>query len=414
MNLRRWLCALVLTVSLPAGAQPLAPFTVPVPAEAPAPMISLVTFAPGEIYWQRFGHNALLVREPGARARLYNYGIFDFRQKNFFLNFARGHMQYRLDEAPLDWALQPYVEEGRWALEQRLALSDEQARATAAFLAWNAQPQHAEYRYDYFLSNCSTKTRDVIDVALGGRLRLQLESRTGAASFRSEVLRLMAPVPALMIGMDLGLGPRVDAPLNAWQDAFIPLRLMESLRSVQVGSREDGTSRPLVASEGWLLPPTARHEPAASPLAWPTFLVAGLALAALLTVLRTRRDRGAARTLLAVLVAIHATVCGLAGVVLLLGWSATEHWGMAANRNLLLLHPLWLLLLPALVRRARGSDAPAGIAIRGIATAALAAALFALPLAMFGAQPNLHWVALLLPAQLILLAPLRRNPAARR
>ena len=27
------------------------------------PEISLITFGPGEIYWERFGHNALLVRE---------------------------------------------------------------------------------------------------------------------------------------------------------------------------------------------------------------------------------------------------------------------------------------------------------------------------------------------------------------
>ena len=133
----------------------------PVHAQAP-PQVSLLTFAPGEIYWQRFGHNALLVREDGVAPQVYNYGIFDFAQENFFLNFARGRMLYRLDVAPLDWTLRQYAAERRWAIEQRLALDDDQARALADFLAWNARPEHADYRYDYFLANCSTKARDAI------------------------------------------------------------------------------------------------------------------------------------------------------------------------------------------------------------------------------------------------------------
>lgn len=65
-----------------------------------APQISLLTFQPGEVYWQRYGHNALRVVEARGEA-VYNYGIFDFGQKNFALNFARGRMQYRLATEPL-------------------------------------------------------------------------------------------------------------------------------------------------------------------------------------------------------------------------------------------------------------------------------------------------------------------------
>ncbi|MEW6169919.1 MAG: DUF4105 domain-containing protein, partial [Pseudomonadota bacterium] len=205
-------------------------------AGSTAPQISLLTFAPGEIYWQRFGHNALVVRD-GARAQVYNYGIFDFRQKNFFLNFARGRMVYRLDVAPLDWTLRQYAAEGRWAVEQLLAFDAAQSRALARFLAWNALPENAEYRYDYFLANCSTRVRDALDRTLAGALRAELASRAGSGTYRSEVLRLMAPMPALMIGMDLGLGPRVDLPLNQWQEGFIPMRLMQAVRDVRVDGR---------------------------------------------------------------------------------------------------------------------------------------------------------------------------------
>jgi hypothetical protein len=377
-----------------------------VPALASAaPQISLLTFAPGEIYWQRFGHNALLVRSSGEEALVYNYGIFDFQQDSFFLNFARGRMLYKLDAAPLDWTLRQYAAEGRWVVEQQLALDDAQARALADFLAWNAQPENADYRYDYFLANCSTKARDAIDRALAGGLRAQLEARPGSGSFRSEVLRLMAPMPALGYAMDLGLGPRVDTPLDQWQAGFIPMRLMDALRGVDI--RVNGAQRPLVVAERVLV---AAAEPASASPASPAlpFLVAGIAWAALLLGLHRLRARRAAAVVLAALMALQLTVAGLAGLVLLLGWIATDHWGMAANLNLMLLHPLWWLLLPAALLGLRRQPPARGRGTRALALMCLLVAFAALPPALLGAQPNLHWVLLLLPAHAGLLLALRR------
>lgn len=366
-----------------------------------APRISLLTFAPGEIYWQRFGHNALLVREIGAEPLVYNYGIFDFRQEHFFLNFARGRMLYKLDTAPLDWTLHQYAAEGRWVVEQLLALDDTQARALADFLEWNARPENADYRYDYFVANCSTKARDAIDRALAGGLRAQLKARPGSGSFRSEVLRLMAPMPALRYGVDLGLGPRVDMPIDQWQEGFIPMRLMDALRDVQIET-QDG-KRALVAAERLLITAAETPQPAPIAPALP-FLLTGLAWAGLFSGLRRlRRHRIAA--LLAV---VHLTVAGLAGLVLLLGWLATDHWGMAFNHNLLLLHPLWWLLLPAALAGLRKSSPDPGRVTGTPLSLSLLAAAAALPLALFGTQPNLHWVLLLLPAHAGLLLALRR------
>lgn len=407
------LCAWPLAPSaLPASPEPVLLSTLDAPPSASAPQVSLVTFAPGEVYWQRFGHNALLVRERGE-ARLYNYGIFDFHQENFFLNFARGRMLYRLDVAPLDWALRQYVAEGRWALEQRLALDEAQATALSVFLAWNARPENADYRYDYFFANCSTKTRDAIDRVLGGALRAQLEAQPGSGgSFRSEVLRLMAPMPPLMLGMDLGLGPRVDAPLDAWQEGFIPMRLMTALRTVRIVT--DGIERPLIAGEYRLTPQPIDEAPALpAPSPWLPMLLTGLVVAALLIGLRRVRRNVVARVGGGLLSAVLALIFGLAGVVLALGWFGTEHWGMRDNRNLLLLSPLWLLLLPALLGGLRRVPHRSGAVSRVVAIVLALAAVLALLLSLFDVQPNLHWVLLLLPPQLVLLAPVMSRAEAR-
>ena len=46
-----------------------------------APKVALVTFGPGRVYWERFGHNAIVVDDPAAGGRIsYNYGVFDFQE----------------------------------------------------------------------------------------------------------------------------------------------------------------------------------------------------------------------------------------------------------------------------------------------------------------------------------------------
>lgn len=354
------------------------------------PQVSLVTFAPGFVYWQSYGHNALLVRAPGLEPLLFNYGMFDFEQENFFLNFARGRMQYQLVVQPLTPMIGVYREQNRWMREQPLRLTPEQAQALVDFLVWNAQPENAEYRYDYFRANCSTRVRDALDRVLGGRLQARLEREPADRNYRDEAVRHMAGSAALMLGVDALLGPHTDAPISRWQQSFLPLTLMQVVAEQRL---DDGT--PLAGEARWLLQageaPALEHAPR-----WRVpMLGIGLALGALLLALRGRALRALALGL--------SLAGGLVGVVLLLGWIATDHWTMAANRNLLLFSPLSLLLLPACAgRTGKFSSALAAL----IAAGALLAPLLLLLLPQ--AQPNAHWIALWLPVHLALAWRLHR------
>ncbi|HSW12171.1 MAG TPA: DUF4105 domain-containing protein [Solimonas sp.] len=376
--------------------------------QAPAPTISLLTFAPGEIYWQRFGHNALLVREPGGRRNVYNYGVFDFQQKNFFLNFARGHMLYQLVEQPLYDTLRAYHHEGRWAYEQQLDLDETQRRELAAFLSWNAWPQNAEYRYDYFRSNCSTRVRDAIDRVLGGELQRQLQAQPAGVSYRFEATRLIGPVRPLFFGMDAVMGADGDVGLDRWQQSFVPMELMEAVRGVRLRDAA-GVERPLVRSEGWLVHSDLPREPAQPPAVLPALLALGLLLAAALLLLSRHRGRAAARWAHATLACSIALACGLGGLVLLAIWGLTEHWVMWANRNLLLFSPLCLALLPLWLRSFRSHWRIVAWE-RGLVLLVLAAAVLSLPLLLLpGAQQNLPWIALLLPLHAALAWTLHRS-----
>ncbi|ROH91960.1 DUF4105 domain-containing protein [Stagnimonas aquatica] len=402
--LRHWLAAslLALLAWLPA-AQAQAE-----PASAPAPRISLLSFAPGPVYWQRFGHNALMV-EPGdgSATAVYNYGIFDFFQKNFFLNFARGHMLYRLAAIPVPNTLAEYAAEGRWVYVQELALSETQARQLAAFLADNALPQNAEYRYDYFLSNCSTRVRDALDQTLGGALKQAWSGQPSGSSFRREATRLMSPVPALMLGMDYILGPAADRPISLWEQAFVPEVLMRAVRAVRV----DG--QPLVAREGYWLPPAGGPEAPEQAFGYtlPALLLGAL-LATALVLLHRQRRRPAARGAYLVLALLPSLLSGLGGVVLLAAWTLTDHWAMWANHNLLLFSPLSLLLIPSLAGSARAQWRP-GRTQRLLAALIAFGALLSLPLQLLpGAQQQLPWIAFWLPVHAVLAWNLRQSGRA--
>ena len=55
-------------------------------------IVELLTIGQGEEIFEKFGHNAIVIRDPAtAFAAAYNWGVFDFNQPNFlgrFLTFG--------------------------------------------------------------------------------------------------------------------------------------------------------------------------------------------------------------------------------------------------------------------------------------------------------------------------------------
>jgi hypothetical protein len=412
--LMRWpLCRLLfLLVLVGVAGLPLAALAAPEPpaapvaeaaagADAPPPRIGIVTMKPGSIFFERFGHDAIVVLDPvTGQATSYNFGYFDPSEPDFIGRFIRGEMMYYLVALPLEQDLSHYRESGRGADLQWLDLSPEQARTLAASLAERAKPENARYRYDYYTANCATMVRDAIDGALGGGLHSQLSGRSRGNTYRSESVRLASPAPWMWLGFDIGLGPFADQPLSRWQEAFVPMRLADALRQVR---NSDG--RPLVQAEQELLPHRTAPEPAESARRWWPWLLCGLVLAAGVLALRRRRR------LLGGLALPLWLFCGIAGALLTFLWGFSAHQAAWANRNLLQLSPLCLALLPGAVTLLRGR-APR-VAFRWLlwAVAGLSALGLVLHWLSLQAQYNLQWIVLLLPLHVALAWVLgRRDP----
>ena len=224
-----------------AAALLLAPFTLaaqerPVPAEAGSQIeISVLTFGQGDVLFERFGHNALRVRDAATgRDLAYNWGMFDFDQPNFLGRFLSGDTRYWVEAFESGPLIEWYRRQDRTIHEQVLALTPAQRLELARFVGENAREENRYYRYDYFLDNCSTRLRDAIDHALGGSLARRFEPIRTPWTFRSESVRLMTPDGLAQAGIDIALGPRADEPISAWEAMFIPMRLRDCRMVVRI------------------------------------------------------------------------------------------------------------------------------------------------------------------------------------
>ena len=396
--------ALITQAPLPAPRSPL-------PAQ-PEPgselTVTLLTYETGRLVFERFGHNAIWIHDSARGTdRHYDYGRFDFDQKNFFLRFAQGKMWYSMGEDSLPQKyIQYYASEGRKVRSQELDLTPAQRKQLRDFLEWNIRPENAGYAYDYYLDNCSTRIRDALDRVLGGAIRRYAEQPSGF-TWREETRRLNQHNAFLYSGLMFGLGQPVDEEMSRWEQMFLPIRLSEHLDSVRVAG-PDGALRPVVRlkqviSEGGRWPVPARP----SNWTW-RYLAVGVVLGGALMWVG-----GVSRGLFLALATLWALLAGIAGLAVTWLSLLSGHRAAHQNENILLFNLLVLalaLLLPFAIRRGGGALKTARrLALVVAALAALGLLLKLLP--AFN-QSNLELIALALPIHLGLWLGLRtREPS---
>jgi hypothetical protein len=377
--------------------------------------VTLLTYETGGLVFERFGHNALWIHDSAKGTdRHYDYGRFDFDQKNFFLRFAQGKMWYSMGEDSLPGKyIRFYASEGRKIRAQELELTPSQRRELRDFLEWNIQPGHAQYAYDYYLDNCSTRIRDAIDRVLGGAIRRYAEQPSGF-TWRDETRRLDEHNPFLYTGLMLALGQPVDEEMSRWEQMFLPIRLSEHLDSVQVAG-PDGTLRPVVKSKQ-VIAEGGRWPVPARPSNWTwRYLALGAALGGVLMGLGVQSSRGgkAAGAIFLALATLWALLAGIAGLVVTWLSLLSGHRAAHQNENLLLFNLLALALAVVLPRAIRRGGPTRKTARRlALVVAALAALGLLLKLVPAFNQSNLELIALALPAHAGLWAGLRtREPS---
>ncbi len=318
---------------------------------ADALTVYLMTMGPGKAVWERFGHNAIWIHDPGGGTdEAYNYGLFDLRQEKFLVRFLQGRMWYWMQGFPAASYVELYRRANRSVWIQELEMTPEAKRQLQAFLEWNELPENRFYHYDYYRDNCSTRVRDALDRALGNRIRDYAGTLATGKTYRFHTRRLTANDPLVYTGLLLGLGQPVDREISAWDEMFLPLALREHIRNVSVADAR-GNQVSVVRSEQTLFESTDVPPPPTPPFWLPAYVALGVAVAAATVVLaKAGTTRPAARRSFTALAGGWSLLAGIFGLVLAGLWAFTDHAAAYQNENLLQMNPLQLALFPMLVR----------------------------------------------------------------
>jgi Domain of unknown function (DUF4105) len=375
--------------------------------------VSLLTMGNGTEVWEMFGHTAIWLHDNATgRDTVFNWGVFDSHQPHFIPHFLQGLMLYQMGGQTLADLLYQYQYFNRSVVSQELDLTTSQKDSLLHLIQINARPENVQYRYDYFVDNCSTRPRDLLDLVLAGQLKAH-SSQVTDASYRSEALRLMQGDKPLVVGVDIGLGEPSDKKITMWQEMFLPRRLHDVVGTLQVRDSA-GATRPLVHGERVLFKATRGLEAETPPNLAPWLTAIGLLLAALIAWLDSRAAaaRRGARIGAAIVMSIWCAVAGVLGLLLTLLWAVTDHVFAHRNENLLLFNPLWLVLAVSIAitmwsGRAASFTRWLAIGLAGLTVLALLAHLV-----LLSSQVNLAIIGLALPPALaIAWTTLQQHPA---
>jgi hypothetical protein len=209
--------------------------------------IAIMTMGPyqPELY-SAFGHSAIRVIDT-ARAidYVFNYGVFDFQQENFYWNFGRGKMLYQLGLSNYDRFKNHYISENRSITEQYLNLTSEEKQAFFDFLVTNYEPENRQYYYNYVYDNCATKMRDVIRGAVTAQVTFDTSFVEQDVTIRDLMHRYLAYQPWGDWIIDIGLGYQIDKIADAEEYMFLPDYIEEGLANATI--QRNGVEEPFVS-----------------------------------------------------------------------------------------------------------------------------------------------------------------------
>jgi hypothetical protein len=310
--------------------------------------VYLVTFGPGPEVWERFGHNAIWIRDTvSGENHAWDYGRFAFGP-GFLTSFARGKLIYWMGRADGVRVVNGYIQKQRSVYLQELDLTPTERVTLRDYLDANFAKDEGRYRYDYYLDNCSTRVRDAIDAVTGGRIRATLDSGNTGTTYRWHTRRSMENNLFIWTATDAGLGPRVDQPITRYGETFLPGKLREHIRTVEY-TDDQGRTHPLIRGE-ITLAETDRYLVPDVPTEYISrFVVLGLVLGlALFALGAAARDNTLARWLFGFLGGTWAVLAGVGGALLLFLWLGSDHEVAWRNQNLWNFNLLALALVPLL------------------------------------------------------------------
>lgn len=290
--------------------------------------ISIVTAGPGEALYEKFGHAAIRIKDPVLNLDLiYNYGVFDFNQPNFLLNFADGKMYYVLARYDFKYFLSSYKKEKRWLKQQVLNLNKTEKQELFLYLENNARIENATYPYDPFFNNCASKLKDITTVILKENVVLNSEKIKDKSTLRELMNQEITWNTWGNFGINLITGRILDQERNQLEYTYLPDYLFKTIKNGKI--KRDHKIINLVKREDVLLDfdEISANTSLFNPLAFFTLLALIVSLITIKDIKNQKRTKW--------LDFIIFFLTGIVGLILTYFWFFSSHKTAPDNYNVL-------------------------------------------------------------------------------
>lgn len=320
-------------------------FSTVLAAETKDYVISVLTIGPGSSLSDSFGHSAIRVQDKSKNYDLvFNYGVYDFNDPNFYSNFIKGYLNYSLGVSYYKDFKSSYISNNRSIKEQVLLLPDVLNRKIADRLIFNSKPENKNYRYDYFSNNCSTIIKDIIDESL---IDYDYENdyiveNKGKNTYRNLIYENINKNSWGSLGIDICLGSYIDQEIDVKKNTFLPEYLFEYLNSSYYKHPDLSNKIKLVKKNNFINYENKEFQNLNSNNLFYSPLFIFIIISSFLLFLSSRDLNN--KVIHLILQSTHIITSAI-GFLLLFLWFFTDHFTSAYNYNLLWANPLNIILI---------------------------------------------------------------------
>jgi len=301
-----------------------------------------------ELYFW-FGHIGLIIEDSfSGESDFYDYGLFSFGNDNFFRNFAFGRLLYSCGVSRAESNYNTYRRNNRSITIYTLDVPLETIVKVMEFADNNVLPENRDYYYHLLKDNCSTRIRDIIDIATNGQFSARYKNEAGRYTLREHVHRYTWFSPAADWFLSFLMGQVIDAPITVWEEMFLPAEVGKRIEDFYYNDI-NGIRRKLVTSRETVF--ASRDRPAileAPRTQWPRLLILSILLSLVIYLfffLESKKIR-AGRIMAGISAAFCGLIFGFSGSLLYFMAIFTNHDYTYQNLNMIYCTPLLLAVIP--------------------------------------------------------------------
>jgi hypothetical protein len=311
--------------------------------------IKVAVMGPGDQMYFWWGHIALMIEDSSNNTSyFYDYGIFSFDNENFFYNFAFGRLLYSCGVSYAEMNLTVYKRTNRDITIYTLDLPYETKLKIKYFAQHNVLPENRDYFYHHFRDNCSTRIRDIIDLATDGQFKEEFGNKYTNFTLRNHVRRHTYFSPAADWFLNFLMGQVIDNPVTVWEEMFLPSAVGNRIEDFWY-TDINGKKRKLVSSVEIVNQSIGRPPVLEKPhKQWVWELLFSLVLSAIFAFFFFLQKKGirAGRVLAGISMSLCGLFFGLIAVLLYFMNLFTNHDYTYQNINMIFCTPLLLVAAP--------------------------------------------------------------------